>query len=242
MSESHPPLSNKPAELGDNRIYNAVVAFCIVLTVVTTVIFAHSLSAYFIVMKGGKAPGGSGDKASGESKEISLGDYGSQGDFFGGHFGPIIGSLTLLVVIYSGHVQLQSQNRFFREQQRKADEALFYQSFTQGLDLISQWDRTEAGCSQALRLVDYYARIACERKEPELYRLLNTVITGKMRNLLEGGGEEYFITNYPYAVVALEEIKKIRKETMDFKKEHKDILDAAKLKVKPRTKEGKTEK
>ncbi|MBF5093961.1 hypothetical protein F1643_05145 [Azospirillum sp. INR13] len=120
---------------------------------------------------------------------------------------------------------------FFSNNRRRLKKRFFYQSFTQGIDLISQWDRQEPGCPQALRLVDYYAKVAIERGDPELYRLLNTVITGKMRNLFEGKEGAQYITNYPYAIVALDKIRKIREGTRSFKEEHKEILDAAKLKA-----------
>ncbi|WP_206692345.1 hypothetical protein [Azospirillum sp. INR13] len=96
-------------EPSNDRIYNAVVTLCIVLVFVTTAILGHAIAAYFT--------------ATGSDK--GLAEYGPQGDFFGGHFGPVFGSLTLIVVIYSGYVQQRQQNRFFLQQQKKAEEALF---------------------------------------------------------------------------------------------------------------------
>lgn len=207
---------NRNSEYGNHRIYNAVVALCIVLGAITLLLLAHAAFSYFTSL----------------NSDGDFGKYGQQGDFFGGHLGPIFGSLTLITVIYTGYVQQRQQNDFFAKQQKKAEEALFYQSFTQGIDLISQWDRQDPGCPQSLRLVDYYAKIAINRNDPELYRLLNTVITGEMRNLFKGRSGVQYITNYPYAIVALERIKEIRKETMDFKKANQAVLDAAKKRAK----------
>lgn len=103
-----------------------------------------------------------------------LADLGSQGDFFGGHIGAIVGSITLLVVLLTAYMQLVYERRFrVREH------------FLSGITVIGQYDIDSPGCEQAMRLLDYYSAVALELKDDELLLLLNTVMTGDIRRKLE---------------------------------------------------------
>ncbi|HRJ61653.1 MAG TPA: hypothetical protein PKZ97_14055 [Azospirillaceae bacterium] len=160
----------------------------------------------------------------------TLEQSGQQGDYFGGHFGPIFGAFSLIVVVFASYKQHQQQRAFFLKQESENARALFYQSFTHGIGLISEWDRKESGCRQAMRLVDYYSKLAIERDEPELFRLLNTVITEKIRDTLRGKGAEdwhgeQIVLNYPFAIIALNKIANIRRSDVEkFKDKNRDEL------------------
>lgn len=104
----------------------------------------------------------------------ALGDYGTQGDFFGGHIGAVVASITLLVVLLTAYMQTVYE-RGFRLREH----------FLSGIAIIGQYDIHEAGCEQAMRLLDYYSCIALEHKDDELLMLLNTVMTRKIREKLE---------------------------------------------------------
>lgn len=103
-----------------------------------------------------------------------LKDYGTQGDFFGGHIAAVVGCITLLVVVVTGFLQISYDRRFrLREH------------FLSGIAVIGQYDIDSPGCEQALRLLDYYSAIALELNDTELLLLLNTVMTSEIRRTLE---------------------------------------------------------
>jgi hypothetical protein len=104
----------------------------------------------------------------------TLGDLGTQGDFFGGHVAAITSSLTLLIVLATGFVQ-QTYDRTFRLREQ----------FLSGLNVIGQYDIAKPGCEQALRLLDHYSALALELDDKELLLLLNTVMTREIRARLE---------------------------------------------------------
>lgn len=110
----------------------------------------------------------------GITANANLSSLGPQGDFFGGHVAAITGSLTLIVVIISAHLQ-QVYERTFRLREH----------FLSGLTIIGQYDVAKPGCEQALRLLDYYASLALELEDTELLILLNTVMTKEIRSRLE---------------------------------------------------------
>lgn len=142
---------------------------------------------------------------------LGLTEGGARGDFFGGHFGPAIGSWTLAVVILTSYVQISKQNEFSEKQRLDSEQFFFHQSFVDGLNLIAQWDMREAGCPQAMRLLDYYSRVALDRRDKELLLLLNTVITDQIRaNLRAANGDKSRRDNYMFAVDALTAIGLIR--------------------------------
>jgi uncharacterized membrane protein len=105
---------------------------------------------------------------------LSLEGRGQQGDFFGGHLSALFGCLTLLVVLYFGWRQ--------REDDR---EARTREGFLAGLDLIAQYDLKSPGCEQAMRILDYYSKIALEDGKEEWLWMLNVVITKDIRKNLE---------------------------------------------------------
>ncbi len=61
-----------------------------------------------------------------------------------------------------------------------------------------------------MRLLDYYCRLALVSEDRELLLLLNTVITAKIRQNLEGKNGSFRVTNYPYACKAIEKIRPLR--------------------------------
>jgi hypothetical protein len=97
-----------------------------------------------------------------------------QGDFFGGHLSALFGCLTLLIVLYFGWRQ--------REDDREAKKR---ESFLAGLDLIAQYDLKSPGCEQAMRILDYYSKLAQEDGNEEWLWMLNVVITKDIRKKLE---------------------------------------------------------
>lgn len=140
-----------------------------------------------------------------------LKDYGTQGDFFGGHIAAVIGCITLLVVVVTGFLQVSYDRRFrLREH------------FLSGIDVIGQYDIASPGCEQALRLLDYYSAIALELDDIELLLLLNTVMTAKIRSTLEAleeGKQETYLD-------AREARRKIQQVLKDYHLQRKRIKKA----------------
>lgn len=134
-----------------------LIASFVVLFIVSIVIVVFFLTALF-----------------GHKLISHLGDYGTQGDFFGGHIAAVTGSLALLVVLFTGYVQTVHEQRFrLREH------------FLAGIAVIGQYDVAAPGCEQAMRMLDYYSSIALELQDQELFLLLNTVMTKEIRKRLE---------------------------------------------------------
>jgi uncharacterized membrane protein len=199
-------MAEKEAQEQEDHLYNWLVVGALAVLFLCILIFWAAIDAWF------------GQK--------SLEASGQQGDYFGGHFGPIFGAASLVVVVVASYKQYRQQRAFFREQEKAQTQTLFYQSFTQGISLISEWDRKTPGCPQAMRLVDYYSKVALERNDDELFRLLNTVITEMIRETLRGKGQEKWhgeqiVFNYPFAVIALSRISEIReRDVRAFKETH----------------------
>jgi hypothetical protein len=126
-------------------------------------------------------------------------ELGTQGDFFGGHFAASIGAITLAIVIYTSYLQSLQQERFFSRQY-----------FIQGIDLIATAIR-EHDSITALRLIEYYSRLALSRRDSELFLILNTVLCGDTRKILETP-DKNTRGNYPFAVDAMEEIGSLLKQ------------------------------
>ena len=148
----------------------------------------------------------------GYTGELGLGSLGQLGDFFGGHTAAFAGSLSLLVVLFFTFHQARQQSQFFEEQQRDASARAEREFFLQGINLITQWDLASPGCDQCLRLVDYYGRIALSSRDRELPLILNTVITAKIRENLNGKNGSFRRTNYPYTCEVMEKIALLREE------------------------------
>jgi len=124
---------------------------------------------------------------------------GSQGDFFGGHLAAVAAILTLAIIIYTSFTQGQQQQRFFMRDY-----------FLHGVELIA--DAVQRGAQdRALRLVDYFARLAESEKDDELFLVLNTALVGPLRSTLEKH-EAHTVSNYPFAVAVLDDIGRIQKE------------------------------
>jgi hypothetical protein len=150
--------------------------------------------------------------------DLNLTELGQLGDFFGGHTAAFAGSLSLVVVLFFTFHQAKQQRIFFISQQADASKTAERQFFLEGINLITQWDIKSPGCDQCMRLLDYYSRLALLSGERELLLLLNTVITAKIRQNLEGKNGSYKVTNYPYACEAIEQIRPLREADARAKK------------------------
>ncbi len=146
----------------------------------------------------------------GRPRVMDLAELGQLGDFFGGHTSAFSGSISLVIVLFFTFHQAKQQHLFFSEQQAESKTSSERQFFLDGINLITQWDIQSPGCDQCMRLLDYYSRVALTSKDKELFLLLNTVITSKIRNNLEGKNGSFRATNYPYACEALEKIRPLR--------------------------------
>jgi len=146
----------------------------------------------------------------GVSGNLSLTELGQFGDFFGGHTSAFAGSLSLVVVLFFTFHQAKQQRVFFLSQQAATSKTANRQFFLEGINLITQWDIKSPGCDQCMRLLDYYGRVALQSEDRELLLLLNTVITAKIRENLEGKNGCFKVTNYPYACEAVERIRPLR--------------------------------
>ena len=124
-----------------------------------------------------------------------------RGDFWGGHIAAITGSITLLVVVISSSVQANADRL-----------ARLRESFMQGISHIAAYDIQEPGCEQALRLLDYYSMVACQIDEEELFLILNTVLTGKIKRRLKDA-DEAENDLYPNA-------RKVREKVADILESH----------------------
>lgn len=140
----------------------------------------------------------------------NLTELGQLGDFFGGHFSAFVGSVTLLVVLFFSYHQGKQQEEHIVRQELQASKQASRQAFLDGINLITQWDIQNPGCDQALRLLDYYGRLALKSDDEELLLLLNTVVTAQLRKNLEGKNGSYRSTNYPFACEAMERIRPLR--------------------------------
>lgn len=155
---------------------------------------------------------------SGKSVLVFFGDrlgtlekLGQLGDFFGGHISAFVGSITLLVVLFFSYHQGKQQEQFIAWQEQETARLHERQALLHGINLITQWDIQSPGRDQAMRLLDYYARLAfkSEDKEERLL-LLNTVITAQIRKNLQGKNGVQKRKNYPFAWQAIEEIRPFR--------------------------------
>jgi hypothetical protein len=72
-----------------------------------------------------------------------------------------------------------------REQALQERQFRNREHFLSGIAAIAQYDISEPGCEQAMRLLDYYSYKALSLKDDELFRVLNTVMTSEIRRKLE---------------------------------------------------------
>ncbi len=124
---------------------------------------------------------------------------GTQGDFFGGHIAASVGALTLAIVIYTSYRQSVQQERFFARQY-----------FIQGAELIASAIRENDQVS-GLRLIEYYSRLALSQNDGELLLILNAIIVGDTRKLLESD-DRNTLNNYPFSVDAIHAIGALLKK------------------------------
>src|SRR5438045_3411429 len=72
-----------------------------------------------------------------------------RGDFVGGHLGTVLSAAALALVVLT---------TFMQQRGAKISEARGM--FASGIDAIARYDTHKPGCTQALRLLDYYSGIA----------------------------------------------------------------------------------
>ena len=106
---------------------------------------------------------------------------GQQGDFIGGHLSALFSSITLIAVLYFGWRQREED----KDRRQREDETRKREAFLAGLDLIAQYDLKDPGCEQAMRILDYYSKLAVEDGKEEWLWMLNVVITKEIRRKLE---------------------------------------------------------
>jgi hypothetical protein len=123
----------------------------------------------------------------------ALADLGAQGEFLGGHLGTLLSALTLALLVYTTYTQSQSSRL---ESARSL--------FSSGIDAIARYDTSDAACPPAMRLLDYYSRLALQHRNREFYHLLNTVMTSEIRNNLEKQG-----CPYRYAITLRDKIMRL---------------------------------
>lgn len=121
-----------------------------------------------------------------------------QGSFFGGYLTAIVGLLTLTAVVLIGFKQSLQQERYFMRNY-----------FLQGLELISSAIQNEDDF-QALRVIDYFSRLAISSEDDELFLVLNTILYGNIRKQLEQP-EDHMRNNYPFAVETISRIGNIQR-------------------------------
>lgn len=108
------------------------------------------------------------------SGEKILHGLAEQGEFLGGHYSTMLSAITLALLIFTSF-----------NQARSSKNAAIREMFSSGIDAVARYDIQDAGCAQALRILDYYSRLALEYDMKDYYLFLNTVMTGKLREKLE---------------------------------------------------------
>jgi hypothetical protein len=125
--------------------------------------------------------------------------------------------LTVLVTAVYTYVTFrifkanQETVKAMREQLRQEQQFRIREHFLTGIAAITQYDIASAGCEQAMRLLDYYSSLALKQDDPDLFLILNTVMTGQVRKNLEDIQEKKQET-YVHAVTAREHIKRMLRE------------------------------
>jgi hypothetical protein len=104
---------------------------------------------------------------------ITWEEMAQRGEFFGGHLGTVLSAATLALLVLTSFLQRRASN---------ITEARAM--FASAIDAISRYDTHEAGCAQALRLLDHYSALALNYGRREFYSLLNTVMTSRVRRTL----------------------------------------------------------
>jgi uncharacterized protein YneF (UPF0154 family) len=128
------------------------------------------------------------------ASETEMKILGEQGEFFGGHLATIFSALTLALVVFTTYTQMHD-----------AREAATRSMFSSGIDAVARYDIAHPGCAQALRLLDYYSRLALNFDDKQYYLFLNSVMTGSVRIELEKPD-----CPYGFALLARAKIVRIR--------------------------------
>ncbi len=112
------------------------------------------------------------------------------------------------------HKQFKQQERYFLRQY-----------FLQGMELIAHaYNDSDNTNTHALRLVDYFSRLALSSNDGELFLILNTALHGALRKKLEKP-DNATTEIYYYSVQGVQEIGRILRENA---LKRKGIVPAAK--------------
>jgi len=80
------------------------------------------------------------------------------------------------------------------------------------VEMIFRMTTTDPDSTVAMRLLDLYAKRALHETNDEGLMILNTVITGQIRENLEGKRGSFNATNYIFALAAHNRIAILRRE------------------------------
>ena len=95
--------------------------------------------------------------------------------------------LTAVYAYLTYRILRANQQTVFAMQTQAEQERRFRvrEHFLTGIGAIAQYDIDSPGCEQAMRLLDYYSSLAMASDDPELFQILNTVMTCEIRKKLE---------------------------------------------------------
>jgi hypothetical protein len=95
--------------------------------------------------------------------------------------------VTIIYVIVTFRILRANQQTVRAMQDQAQQEKAFRmrEHFLTGIGTIAQYDVDSPGCEQAMRLLDYYSSLALSSNDPELFQILNTVMTAEIRKKLE---------------------------------------------------------
>ena len=95
--------------------------------------------------------------------------------------------VTIVYVVVTFRILHATQQTVgvMRDQAQQEKAFRMREHFLTGIGTIAQYDIDSPGCEQALRLLDYYSSLALSLDDPELFHILNTVMTAEIRTKLE---------------------------------------------------------
>ena len=165
----------------------ALAVFLVVL--ITPPLWGYCYGIYHIIIA-------SSQTKNAESLGI-MASLGQQGDFFGGHLSAAVGIVTVCLVIFYNYRQGKSEDKYYR---RKL--------IMDGIQIIAKF-KQDNQTDQCFRLYEYFSRISTESNDDETYLLLNTIIEGEHRKIVESAIEnntQHTLNNYPYTCKFIKEV------------------------------------
>jgi len=121
--------------------------------------------------------------------------------------------VTIIYVVVTFRILRASQQtvRAMQEQGQQEKALRLREHFLTGIGTIAQYDIDSPGCEQAMRLLDYYSSLALSSNDPELFHILNTVMTAEIRKRIEEV-QEHKPEIYVSAVAARNHIQTMLKQ------------------------------